>query len=665
MTELLAVIVAFTAITAWSWRSDRSRLPRLAWTLSLLFRLTVVVLLVLAFRGADIAAVFRPRPRPSILLLADESSSMSLRDGRAVSRRHRADKTAALVGANHGIDGARRGFGSDFTDLGQAIRDGARPAPDALVLLSDGNHNQGASPVKAAVSAGIAVHTVGYGPAEPDSRPVISDIAFPDRVEVNEQFDIRAAARGGGPVSTRWTLSEGGRIVARSGNQDRARPVTLSARATGPGPHRYLLTVTQNGETGDQRGLTVVAVRSRINVVWLAITPDWNLRYAAQALAADPAVRLGSYARIGDQWVRTGGAQPVPLDSMLPCDALVVAGADGVAFPPDLEQFIERQVVGKGGGVLVIGGASAKNIILPLTTTGQKLAGSWEVVPERGWRLSGLFGSWDTTLEARIRKGPPMSVSSRLMTADTTVVTLASVRDARDGSIPLWAWRYSGKGRIMQFASADLWKWKLGLSGARRDQAFFDQLMASTMRWLAGRENSAFQAGPERSAFSTADKVSFRGRWLGWDARTGVAARWDVALSGPGGFGRTVTLSDWGSGDYAADFGALLPGTYSYRTTFSMNGRILNQDRGEVFVEPGRDESQDLTQNRELLREIAAATGGRYFDADSMPPDGAWLRDTPVRANNARRGEHLLFAVLMIIGLLALEWIVRRWHGLR
>jgi hypothetical protein len=84
-----------------------------------------------------------------------------------------------------------------------------------------------------------------------------------------------------------------------------------------------------------------------------------------------------------------------------------------------------------------------------------------------------------------------------------------------------------------------------------------------------------------------------------------------------------------------------------------------------MFVEPGHDETRDLVQNRELLKEMAAATGGRYFDADSLPPIGPWLRGTPAREHGRRRGEQLLPLILTITGLLAAEWMLRRRYGLR
>jgi hypothetical protein len=651
-------------IIAWTWWRDRGRLSRLAWLVSLFLRLATVAVLALALSGTDFLAWFRPRPRPVIVLIVDESRSMSLRDGGAEDRRSRADRIAARISADAGIAVARIGSESDFTDLGQAVADGAHRAPDALVLLSDGNHNRGASPVAVAVTAGIPVHVIGFGLVEAGPRPQISDILCPDQVEINEQFAIRAMTRGGSGRVT-WVLSEDGRIVARAGSATGVRSVALSVRTAVPGLHRYQLAVAQDGEVSDRRGLTIVAVHKRIRIVWLDFSPGWNLRFAAQALSADPAFRLESFARSGGRWVKTRDPGPVPLDSMLPCDVIVVTGGNGETLPPELEQFIDRQVLGKGGGFWAIGDVRSTSVVLPLKPLEQRVASAGAVVLESGWRQSGLFPAQDTDVEARIRKGPPMSVTDRLAVTDSTVVVLAVTLSRPAGLNPLWAWRYAGAGRIMQFASTDLWKWKLGLTGAQRDTVFFDQSVINTVRWLAGREQQAFQAGPERSTYSPEEEVRFRGRWQRWDEPTGGAVRWNATITGPGGFRRTILLSDWGNGDFTAGLGTVGPGTYAYRTVFTVNGRILNRGGGEFFVEPGRDESQDLTQNRELLEEIATASGGRYFDAGLSPQDGAWLRRTAVREHGQRRGEHLLLLVLIVTGLLAAEWMVRRWQGLR
>jgi hypothetical protein len=91
----------------------------------------------------------------------------------------------------------------------------------------------------------------------------------------------------------------------------------------------------------------------------------------------------------------------------------------------------------------------------------------------------------------------------------------------------------------------------------------------------------------------------------------------------------------------------------------------LHRGAGRFFVEPARDESSGITQNRELLREVAAVSGGIYCDADSLPHDGRFPGTVRVRSDRPRTPERLLAVVLAAAALLIAEWAVRRRHGLR
>ncbi|MDI6738777.1 MAG: hypothetical protein QME74_00235, partial [Candidatus Edwardsbacteria bacterium] len=487
---------------------------------------------------------------------------------------------------------------------------------------------------------------------------------YPDRIEIGEQFAVRAALRN---VRGRLVLAlrEDDRIVSRAEAGPGAASATLTARAASPGLHRYLLTMARDGETVDSRSFAAMAVASRIKVSWLDFAPGWNLRFFSQAVSNDPGITLSAYLKRGGGWVRAGEPRPVPAwpDSAVPCDVLVISGADGAQAPPRLTQLIERGVLEPGGGVLVIGGISLQALALPLQPQGPAVSG--EVALEQAWRQSGLFPVGDASLESRIRKGPPMAVPARLARADSAALVLASLQTPKAGRMPLWAWKYAGRGRMMQFASGDLWKWKPALAGAQRDTMFYDQLILSLVRWLAGREGGAFTLAPERSIYLAGDEVALRGRWQRWEERDRGAAQWSLTVAGPSGYRATRPLSDWGGGDYAAELDGLRPGPYSYRATFALAGRVMNQQQGAFYVEPGQDESRDLTQNKGLLAEIAAVSGGRYFDADSLPADDAWLRAIIAADAGQRPREGLVFVLLAVVSLLAAEWAVRRWHGLR
>ena len=76
-------------------------------------------------------------------------------------------------------------------------------------------------------------------------------------------------------------------------------------------------------------------------------------------------------------------------------------------------------------------------------------------------------------------------------------------------------------------------------------------------------------------------------------------------------------------------------------------------------------EMADLALNEPVLQRLAAATGGRYLQADQTAELGSLLRaDEPDPATEMRDLWHNAGTLLAIMGVLAAEWMVRRRVGL-
>ena len=76
-------------------------------------------------------------------------------------------------------------------------------------------------------------------------------------------------------------------------------------------------------------------------------------------------------------------------------------------------------------------------------------------------------------------------------------------------------------------------------------------------------------------------------------------------------------------------------------------------------------EMADLALNEPVLQRLAAATSGRYLQADQIAELPDLLRaDAPDPATEMRDLWHNAWTLLGIMGVLAAEWVVRRRVGL-
>ena len=77
-------------------------------------------------------------------------------------------------------------------------------------------------------------------------------------------------------------------------------------------------------------------------------------------------------------------------------------------------------------------------------------------------------------------------------------------------------------------------------------------------------------------------------------------------------------------------------------------------------------EQANLTANHTLLKTISSITGGKMFYPDQLSSLNAELQTLkPVIYTHTRFSEmlNLLWVIILIILLLSLEWVLRKYHG--
>ena len=113
---------------------------------------------------------------------------------------------------------------------------------------------------------------------------------------------------------------------------------------------------------------------------------------------------------------------------------------------------------------------------------------------------------------------------------------------------------------------------------------------------------------------------------------------------------------------YTARFEVWEKGTYRIRATSGTGGT----DKTEIYVQPQLAELEAPQLNEALLKRLAARTGGAYFaiaDAEQVP-ESITLIPNPVFVDTERvLWAHPLILIL-VVGLLGMEWLLRKRNGL-
>src|SRR5690606_24202287 len=162
-----------------------------------------------------------------------------------------------------------------------------------------------------------------------------------------------------------------------------------------------------------------------------------------------------------------------------------------------------------------------------------------------------------------------------------------------------------------------MWRWRLNEFDRTESSDSFDELFGKLIQSLSTTEDKRkFRSYPIEQEFSETEPVVFESQVYN-DIFEPV-------------FGNTISIeitdetgrkSDYtyvtSPGNIRYQIGGLNEGVYRYRSSTLING-TTEQVRGEFAVIERDTELQNLTADFDMLRKLAANTGGRFVNAANM-----------------------------------------------
>jgi hypothetical protein len=129
-------------------------------------------------------------------------------------------------------------------------------------------------------------------------------------------------------------------------------------------------------------------------------------------------------------------------------------------------------------------------------------------------------------------------------------------------------------------------------------------------------------------------------------------------------------LNALGSGQYQGAFESLREGEYKFTATVTVNGAAIGNDQGTFSVGSQNAEFLETRMNKPLLQQIAAQTGGRYYESNNL---GSLDHDVTAMPNfkshDVSKSAEIeiwnsRWMLALVIIVFALEWFLRKRNGM-
>jgi uncharacterized membrane protein len=579
-----------------------------------------------------------------------------------------------------------------------------------IVLLSDGGDTSGTA--EHAGEGSAPIYALGFGSKDGGKDREILSVTAADTVLDDSRVDlaVSAVSHGLGAQPIELRLLENGKLID-------ARRVTPAADGTpirevfqvSPGrgaPSVYTVeTPKTSGELVPENNARSVLVQPPVRarrVLLVEGAPGFEHSFLKRALAADSGLEIDSVVRKGKneqgadtyyiQAARSRGdaltsGYPRTREVLFHYDTLVLANVEGHLLSRAQLDATRAFVSQRGGGLLVLGaksflrqglGDTVLEEVLPLDLSDR--TASTEVLPAsdaKGMNRVSLTSAgeghpimqlapngpdtrkrWDAipSLASIVALGRPRPAASVL------AVTSGSGGTSR----PLVAVQRYGEGRSMIFAGEASWRWKMLMPASDRS---YETFWKQTIRWLSlpASDPVDITAAPGGSPGETmALRVVVRDG--AFEPQRDAAV--DVRVNAPDG--KLVTLhatpdAAAGDGHYVATFRPEQSGVFKVAAEARRGSSAIGTAATSILVGGVDVEMTDPRLNEQLLRRIAASSGGRLLPDDQLTSlPGILKAALPAASLTVPRDLwHTGWSFAMILVLLGAEWILRRRWGLR
>jgi hypothetical protein len=582
----------------------------------------------------------------------------------------------------------------------------------AVVLLTDGRHNRGASPLQAARVLGgqkIPVYTVGFGCGRAPPDLAIVELKHPDMVFQKDRI------RGAVVVKDRMPPGQSFVVQIAHGDQVlwRKRLATQNASLT---PIEFEFSVDAlveqlrtrfdadvrhyavplclqasiaplEGETetsNNQRAMRFMAITQSHKLLLIDGRARWETRYLRNAFQRDEQWRVDAIlAGPGtDRAVlpRGGGPDMFPADeaALFEYD-LIVLGEVPPGLLADHEQAWIRSFVEKrGGGLIFLDGERGHLRLLSQETLGPLLPAAWlpDVVDSAPTRLQltdagRRQSAWtlQSTSTANERFWEQLPAPHRIVPVKAVPGTEVFVEALVGGKpFPAMVARSFGAGRVLYFAFDETWRWRYKAADTYH-QRFWNQAAKWIMQRPFAVSSEYLSLDSGLPSYANGRTAEIRARLHGPDGRPVSDAAVDALLWRDGRIVSTVNLAADGAGCgvYRGRTGPLSEGQYEVSVRASgFSDQAMKARTNFVVLAPQSAELNEAACNDDLLREIASASGGQFLREEEIGRLAELL--SPLSSGRVVESDTLLWQsywwFAAIVGLLAAEWTLRKRAGL-
>jgi hypothetical protein len=647
-----------------------------------LIRTLSITLIVFLLFAPQVKTVNYTKEKPLILIAQDNSASLGIAGNDGFNKEKYQQQLKALeteLSTYYEVrtfnfdselrDGLDLNFSGALTDISSALKkitdQFANRNIGALILGSDGIYNRGANPLYESKNFPAAIYTIALGDTVPKRDLLISDVNYNNIAYLGNQFQIEVrleAFQARGSTALLKVFSGSGIVLSRQiqiGSNEFRQTVPLTLPADNKGIQQFTIRIdpvsNELSERNNEQKIYVDVIDGRQKVLIIAHVPHPDITAFKQSIEINK-----------NYTVKVVPASEVSVAEITASDLIILhqIPASGGNARDILSQVISKPILFVPGSQSNLTAFSTSQNLLSLTSSG--------TLQEVTASVKSDFYAFTLSEETRRRIsnfGPLLSPFGNYGLKAPASILLTQQIGKLVTDKPLLLFAEDNRRRIGILAGEGIWRWRLEDFQENSNHNAIDELIQKIVQYLSGKEDKRkFRVYPSKNAFDENEQIGINAELYNDAFELVNTPDVNIVLKPKEGKSFSFIFSRTANA-YTLNAGTLPPGEYQFIAQTTL-GKTNHKAEGQFIISRQDSEFRQSIANHQLMNTIALQTGGKMIYPDQLNDLPGLLRsneNVKTLSFEDRKYEdpvNIGIVFFLILGLLSLEWFLRKRNGL-
>jgi len=533
----------------------------------------------------------------------------------------------------------------------------------ALILASDGIYNTGSNPLFVSSNFNFPIYSVILGDTSINKDLLLSKVVANKIAFKGNQFPISVAVNAQKLNGSKTTLnvSHNGKVVFSEvltiNTADYFKELPILLEATAVGLQKYTVTLSEvAGEmstVNNSKSIYIDVLDGKEKILILANAPHPDVA------AIKRNVELNQNYEVDVQLISNFKGNSAPYNLII---------YHGIPNSAAQSARIKSELNNKSA-LFVISNQTSTALVNEL-----KLG---VTIESRGKQTNEVTGVLNPTFPLfkieestgkQLSYFPPLAAPFGNVVITKPSFTLLNQKISKvETQTPLWFFIQDESQKWGFILGEGLWRWSLSDYERNQTTANFQELLGKTVQYLSLKVDKSLFRVTTKNDFLANEDVVFDAELYNESYELVNDAEVSIVLKNQDGREYPFSFSPTNQ-KYYLNAGKLEVGEYSYIATVNYAGKAL-KETGTLSVLPIDVEGNNLQANFGLMQELSRQGGGTVYFPNQMEEIMNELDSrediTSVSYSQIKLSEliNLKWIFFLILGLLALEWLVRKRNG--